>query len=64
MNVTNISELVFEKNTRDSPITGCICLIGQHIHLISKYLTSDNHFDTLSRTKKQETKQIQFDSQF
>ena len=41
----------FEKNTRDSPVSGCICLIGLHIHLTSKDLTFDNLFDTLSRTK-------------
>ena len=64
MEVTNIIGLVFKKNTRDSPVSGYICLIGQHIHLISKDLTSDNRFDTLSRTIKQEKKQIQFDKQF
>ena len=41
----------FEKSTRDSPVSGCICLIGLHIHLISKNLTTDNIFDPLSRTK-------------
>ena len=51
-NETDIIGLDFCKiNSRDSPISGCICLIGQHIHLISKYLTSDNRFDPLSRTK-------------
>ena len=58
MNVTNIIGFVFFLNTRDSPVSGCICLIGQHIHLISKDLTHDNRFDTLSRTIKKETKQI------
>ena len=51
MNETNIIGLVFKKKTRDSPVSGCICLIGLHIHLISKYLTSDNIFDPLIRTK-------------
>ena len=45
----------------DSPVSGYIYLIGQHIHLVSKYLTSDNLFDILSRTINQETKQIQLD---
>ena len=61
MNVTNIIGLVFLNIAKDSPVSGCIYLIGQHIHLISKYLTSDQRFDTLSRTIKQETKQLQFD---
>ena len=57
MNVTNIIGLVLKKNnTRYSPVSGCIYLIGQHIHLISKDLTSDNLFDILSRTINQETK--------
>ena len=61
MNVTNIAVLVFWRGERDSPVSGCICLIGQHIHLISSDITSDNSFDTLSGTIKQETEQIQFD---
>ena len=52
---------VLKKITRDYPVSGCICLIGQCIHLISKDLNFDNLFDTLIRTIKQETKQIQFD---
>ena len=51
MNVTNIIEIVFGKNTRYSPVLGYICFIGLHIHLFSKDLTSDNLFDRLSRTK-------------
>ena len=60
MNVTNTIGLVFCKIKRDSPVAGCVCLIGQHIHLISKYLNYDNLFDTLSRTIKQETKKYNF----
>ena len=40
-----------KKNTRYSPVSGCICLIGLHIQLISKDLTSDKRFDPLSITK-------------
>ena len=35
----------------DSPVSGCICLIGLNIHLISKYLTPDKLFEPLSKTK-------------
>ena len=64
MNVTKKIGLVFWKKIRYYPVSGCICIIVQHIHLISKYLTSDNRFDTLSRKLNQETKQIQFDWKF
>ena len=50
MTVNNIIVLVFEKNTRDSPVLGCISLIGLHIHEL-KDLISDNLFDPLSITK-------------
>ena len=55
-NTTNTIGLVFWKIARDSHVSGCICITGQHVNLISKYFTFDNLFDTLSINIKQETK--------
>ena len=60
-NETRKIGLVFWTISRDSPVSVYIYLPGQHIHLVSKYLTSDKRFGTLSRTISQATKQIQFD---
>ena len=58
-NTTNIIGSVFCIE-RYSPVSSCICLIGQHlIHFVPKDLSSDNLFDALSTTIKQDTKQIQ-----